>query len=207
MAVEEKTVYAIVNTVTHRMYIGSTSRPLKFRIECHLNNLRGNRHSNSELQADFNKYGEKSFGVSVLEEHAINKKPNPEYVWIEKLRTYDSKYGYNTTEIGVRGIRRKHGLPVPDSPLKGRKLSAVSCKKKSIPDEQREINRGRYLRYAKFRDRIGATDAQVASGTGISQSTLSDWGAGNFTPAFGSIVKIANYLGVSANDFEVDEID
>lgn len=71
----------------------------------------------------------------------------------------------------------------------------------------REMSMLRYQKYEKIRDEKGFKDIEVARGAGIYPSILSDWKAGNFTPAFGNIVKIANYLGVSANDFEVDEID
>lgn len=63
----------------------------------------------------------------------------------------------------------------------------------------------RYANYAAIRDKRGLTDAQVAKKTGLAQSTLSDWKAGRYTPAFGNIVKIAECLRVSANRFEVEE--
>lgn len=63
----------------------------------------------------------------------------------------------------------------------------------------------RYANYAAIRDKRGLTDAQVAKKTGLTQSTLSDWKAGRYTPAFGNIVKIAECLRVSANRFEVEE--
>lgn len=63
----------------------------------------------------------------------------------------------------------------------------------------------RYANYAAIRDKRGLTDAQVAKKTGLTQSTLSDWKAGRYTPAFGNIVKIAECLHVSANRFEVEE--
>lgn len=63
----------------------------------------------------------------------------------------------------------------------------------------------RYQRYAEIRDKRKMTDAQVAKKTGLTQSTLSDWKAGRYTPAFGNIVKIAECLRVSANRFEVEE--
>lgn len=63
----------------------------------------------------------------------------------------------------------------------------------------------RYQKYAEIRDKRKMTDAQVAKKTGLTQSTLSDWKAGRYTPAFGNIVKIAECLRVSANRFEVEE--
>lgn len=60
----------------------------------------------------------------------------------------------------------------------------------------------RYANYAAIRDKKGLTDAQVAKMAGLTQSTLSDWKAGRYTPAFGNIIKIAKCLKVSANKFE-----
>jgi len=62
----------------------------------------------------------------------------------------------------------------------------------------------RYQKYEKIRNEKGFKDIEVATGAGIYPSTLSDWKSGRATPAFGNIVKIAKFLGVSANDFEIE---
>lgn len=49
-------IYAIICTTTWRSYIGSTCNFDK-RIESHLGQLRTNKHTNKDLQIDFNKYG------------------------------------------------------------------------------------------------------------------------------------------------------
>ena len=71
-------------------------------------------------------------------------------------------------------------------------------------NSNKELNQARYLNYARIRDEKGLKDSDVAEETGITQSVISDWKAGRATPAFGNIVKIANYLGVSVNVFEVE---
>ena len=73
--------------------------------------------------------------------------------------------------------------------------------------EQVALNQRRYQKYEAIRDARGLKDADVASGTGITQSTLSDWKSGRTTPAFGNIVKIANFLAVAANEFECEAGD
>jgi transcriptional regulator with XRE-family HTH domain len=72
-------------------------------------------------------------------------------------------------------------------------------------EEKIRINQKRYMKYASIRDEQHKTDAQVSRETGILQSTFSDWKSGNYTPAFGNIVKIAECLGVSANTFEIEQ--
>ena len=70
-------------------------------------------------------------------------------------------------------------------------------------EEKTKVNQARYIKYAKCRDDRDMTDAQVSRETGIAQSTFSDWKNGSYTPAFGNIVKIAECLGISANEFEI----
>ena len=63
----------------------------------------------------------------------------------------------------------------------------------------------RYKRYEKIRDGKGYKDIDVARGAEIYPSILSDWKNGRATPALENAVKIANFLGVPANDFIVAE--
>lgn len=60
-------IYQISNSVNRKRYIGSAVN-LKQRWREHVSSLRHGYHSNAHLQAAFNKYGEESFGFSVLEE-------------------------------------------------------------------------------------------------------------------------------------------
>lgn len=59
-------IYAIVNNISNKMYIGSAIN-LKRRMGNHLLNLKKNRHSSPPLQAAFNKYGEENFSFELLE--------------------------------------------------------------------------------------------------------------------------------------------
>lgn len=72
-----------------------------------------------------------------------------------------------------------------------------------MAETRQELNQNRYKSYEKIRNEKNLTDAQVAEKAGIRQSIISDWKAGRATPAFGNIVKIADAMGVAANDFEV----
>lgn len=74
-----------------------------------------------------------------------------------------------------------------------------------MESEQAVLNRKRYRKYETIRDAKGFKDSDVAAGAGIAQSTISDWKSGRITPAFGNIVRISNFLGVSANEFECQE--
>lgn len=59
-------IYQITNTVNGWIYIGS-SRDMIARLRVHISSLRHNRHNNSKLQADANKYGSSVFICSIIE--------------------------------------------------------------------------------------------------------------------------------------------
>jgi predicted GIY-YIG superfamily endonuclease len=77
-------VYQIVNCVNDKIYIGETTRG-EIRWEQHLIDLRGNRHRNHELQADFNKFGKVVFSWSIIEEYPKDK----DTLLLEEIKTID----------------------------------------------------------------------------------------------------------------------
>jgi group I intron endonuclease len=60
-------IYKITNTTNNKFYIGS-SKQLNKRIIDHFSRLRNNTHKNKFLQRAFNKYGESSFKIEILEQ-------------------------------------------------------------------------------------------------------------------------------------------
>ena len=60
-------IYAIVNTLNNKKYIGS-SENLRKRYRQHFNNLNKNKHANTHLQRAYNKYGASVFEFWILEE-------------------------------------------------------------------------------------------------------------------------------------------
>lgn len=54
-------IYAIVNLITGRVYIGQTVRPLCERKRNHLFSLRHGTHGNQHLQRSYNKHGANAF--------------------------------------------------------------------------------------------------------------------------------------------------
>lgn len=60
-------IYKILNLVNGKFYIGSTKNFRKRRRN-HLSRLRNNKHENIHLQRSWNKYGEHSFDVLIIEE-------------------------------------------------------------------------------------------------------------------------------------------
>ena len=108
-AFDEHGVYALVNTVTGRCYVGQ-SRRLKKRIADHLNLLRGGRHPNPYLQNSFRKHGEAAFRVDVI---AVCESPldlnDVESPLLDGRATYDGMPVYNIAkEPSAVMTSRKH---------------------------------------------------------------------------------------------------
>lgn len=59
-------IYAIVNIINGMSYIGQTYNNFGDRWDCHKALLRCNKHHNSLLQNDWNKYGEDNFKFIIL---------------------------------------------------------------------------------------------------------------------------------------------
>jgi hypothetical protein len=82
-------VYQIKNLENNKVYIGETTRG-ELRWKDHLCRLRGNRHPNKLLRADFDKYGEEAFEWSTLKEFENGDKDNllkEEFRTIQQFRT------------------------------------------------------------------------------------------------------------------------
>lgn len=100
-------VYCILNTTNKKRYIGS-SKNMWQRLQCHRSYLRRGCHSNRHLQSSYNKYGENSFTIYVIEycENYLEREQfyldneNPEYNqmivsagsrWTQSMRDRASK--------------------------------------------------------------------------------------------------------------------
>lgn len=104
-------VYEIRNLQVARVYVGVTSQ-LGPRWRQHLRWLRGGRHPNAALQADWSIFGESSFRFSILEwvDHP-ELMANRELYWLEHLK---QTFGlYNNPDALVYA----HKIRSPRSPL------------------------------------------------------------------------------------------
>lgn len=59
--------YQITNLVNQKVYIGITEKTIEKRYKIHRQLLQSNNHPNYYLQADWNKYGENNFQLSLIE--------------------------------------------------------------------------------------------------------------------------------------------
>ena len=96
-------VYAIYCKKTNRYYIGK-SKNIQNRFKAHRNNLNQRSHTSTDLQRDWDNYGESEFEFSILlecETEAESLKKEAEF--IEKLHAED--YGYN---VHIHGDLKNH---------------------------------------------------------------------------------------------------
>lgn len=90
-------IYIITCKENNKKYVGMTTDFARRRWQ-HLNNLRSNRHQNTLLQADFNKYGEDAFIFEVLKEVKGEKEAiKAEHHQIKKLNLLED--GYNSYKM------------------------------------------------------------------------------------------------------------
>jgi group I intron endonuclease len=92
-------IYKIVNVVTSKIYIGSTSKGAR-RYTQHLWALENKRHENEKLQNSVNKHGLEKFYFEVLETVEESKLEILEQVYLDWFKS--AKTGYNISGIAER---------------------------------------------------------------------------------------------------------
>lgn len=136
-------VYAIVNTLNNKKYIGSTYS-LRKRFRQHFNDLQKQKHPNIILQRAFDKYGHKHFGFIVLErcENIVSTLLYIEQKYIDECGDYNICKEAGTT----RGVPHKQPPMSEEGRRKiadanrRRKWSAESLLKKSESAKRCEYN-------------------------------------------------------------------
>lgn len=95
-------IYAIRCNETGRIYIG-LSTDIDGRLRNHLANLRTGKHPASLLQEYFDRYGEESLSLFVLEEGlTIEEARRKEQEYIAEYGTRNPANGYNTVHPNIR---------------------------------------------------------------------------------------------------------
>jgi group I intron endonuclease len=96
-------VYAWVNLVNRKVYVGSSRNIHKRRSE-HIRHLRQGRHHSCHLQAAWGLYGQEAFRFEVLE-----RVDDPlwlearETAWMLRLQSFYQEFGYNSAHDGWAG--------------------------------------------------------------------------------------------------------
>ncbi len=100
-------IYIITNIITNKIYIGSSSKSIRYRIYDHKTKLRKNEHRNSLLQNAYNKYTEINFKFEVLELCEKEKCIEREQYWIDTLNACDKRIGYNLAPMAGSSLGQK----------------------------------------------------------------------------------------------------
>jgi group I intron endonuclease len=115
-------VYQIRNLVNNKVYVGSTVRP-RLRRRDHRRKLGLGIHQSPRLQAAWRKYGGKSFAFEILEVVEAAELLLPaEQRWMDALKSYDHKFGYNLCPVAGRIDGYKH-TEAAKAKMKGRKFT------------------------------------------------------------------------------------
>ena len=134
-------VYAIVNLVNGKRYVGSASKSFQKRKNEHTNLLRNGNHHSVPLQRAWNKYGEQSLEFHIeevtLPEHAVAC----EQSFIDFRKSADRRFGYNISPVAgsCRGVVR-----TPET----RKLISEILKARLSTPEARRLH-GERIRIAR----------------------------------------------------------
>lgn len=103
-------VYKIINTVTNKVYVGS-SKEIEKRIKSHFSMLKKKKHHSVPLQNSYNVHGLKSFTFEIIEECLEPDLFIREQIWIDELDSY--RNGYNASACSTRPTN-KHSLKFLD---------------------------------------------------------------------------------------------
>ena len=85
---QSSAIYKITNNKTSKVYIGQSITVDK-RLQQHKSRLRRKKHENTQLQEDYNTYGEEAFIFEVIEEFPCDASPD---VLLEKERAQIKKH-------------------------------------------------------------------------------------------------------------------
>ena len=130
-------VYKIECLVNRRVYIGCTKRKFKQRCNEHKNLLRQNKHYNSYLQEDYNKYGLNSFTFSQIDFCTTRLQAlQQETYWIKYYGGINSMSTYNMQDNTTKNY--EYSLKISNSKKggtawnKGRKMTETEIEKNRL---------------------------------------------------------------------------
>ena len=101
-------VYKIENSVNGKYYIGSSNNIYR-RWKEHIKLLNRNNHHSPHLQFAWNKYGEKNFKFTILEECDEQILLKKEQFYIDMMNATDDSFGYNTAPFADKPFLTEAG--------------------------------------------------------------------------------------------------
>lgn len=95
-------IYCIKNIINNKVYVGKSTHLYRRKYQ-HFTALKGGKHSNTYLQASFDKYKFDSFIFEVLEQCDINELSIKEHYWINLFDSCNRAKGYNLEIVNSDG--------------------------------------------------------------------------------------------------------
>lgn len=138
-------IYMIENTITNKVYVGSSKDMLGRRYH-HFYKLRRGNHPNPHLQSSWNKHGQNAFQFSILEFTSTELLTEREDWWIAFFDSQNPKKGYNKISADRREMSEETKAKI-GAAFRGRKLtdehkaniSAAHKGKKRTPEHQAKL--------------------------------------------------------------------
>lgn len=140
-------VYIIKCLSNNKIYVGSSVN-IKKRINRHFNDLKNGKHSSPQLQNTFNKYGDCSFNVEIIEEFTngsitLKELHSIEQKYLDKFKPYLKENGFNTCPIAGSPnqikLTEETKKKISNS-LKGRKRTQSECENISKGKKGKRMN-------------------------------------------------------------------
>lgn len=136
-------IYQILCIPTGKIYIGSAINLFRRKNE-HWNTLSAQTHRNRHLQCAWNKYGQSQFEFVVIELVLSTFLLEREQYWLDKLKTYNSRIGFNIapTAGSSLGVKRSAAFVAQmRADRTGRKASDETRQKQSLAHKGRKLPR------------------------------------------------------------------
>lgn len=133
-------IYLIRNLINDKVYVGQTRQKIETRFSYHRSMLRAEKHDNDYLQKAWNKYGEKSFEFSILED-GIESQENlnqKEIYYISEYAATDRLHGYNLREGGNASKFSQDAI---------KSISMAQKKRFTRPEERKRLSDKAVVRY------------------------------------------------------------
>lgn len=102
-------IYLLKNKATDTIYVGATT-DIRKRVLAHLNDLLNDRHGNSSMQEEFNKYGDTTFSFKIVLRCEKDVLHTYEQIILDRYRRY-----YKVFNKGLSVLKPMSGAKRPDA--------------------------------------------------------------------------------------------
>ena len=128
-------IYAIVNKINGKKYIGSSSN-IKKRINKHFYLLKSNKHFSHHLQNSWNKYGPENFDWHIVcAVDDVNCLLDVEQKYLDDMQVWEREYGYNVSKTSHRCTHTSESKHLLRLANLGKKYSKETNEKKACKGE------------------------------------------------------------------------